>query len=148
MKFDNYDRKILALLHDNARITMKELSEKVHLSQPTCTERVKRLEEAGIIERHTVQVNYKALGFGISAIVRIRPLPGALAKVEQLLQEVPEITSCYKVTGDDCYICLMHVAAVNDLDECLSRITQIATTNTSIIKATLFRERLLTPFVH
>lgn len=132
---NNYDLKILQELHKNARITMKELSQKVHLSQPACTERVKKLEANGIIRQYTASIDWQALGYPLATIVRIRPLPGHLQEVEGIIKEMGNVAWCAKVTGDDAFVCQMLIQSVGELDACLSKIAQIATTSTSIIKS-------------
>ena len=77
---DPVDRKLLAALIDNARISTAELARTVGLSAPSVAERIRRLEEAGVIEGYTVRINPEALGLPISAWLRIRPVPGALAR--------------------------------------------------------------------
>jgi len=143
MTMDKIDRRILKILHQDSRITVKALSEKVHLSQPSCAERLRRLIEQEIIEKCSIQVSPKALGFPIAAIVRVRPLPGELARVEKLITEIDEIVQCDKVTGDDAFVCRMHLRGIEELDHCLRKIASFATTSTSIVKSTLVSNRLL-----
>ena len=115
---DNYDIKILQALHENARITMKELSQKIHLSQPACAERVKKMEAVGVIRQYTTVVDWQALGYPLATIVRIRPLPGYLQEVEAILKSMGNIGWSVKVTGDDAFICLMLIQSVGELDAC------------------------------
>ncbi|MCF7520937.1 Lrp/AsnC family transcriptional regulator [Neisseria sp. ZJ106] len=140
---DNYDMKILQALHQNARITMKELSQKVHLSQPACTERVKKMEANGIIRQYTAVIDWSKLSYPLATVVRIRPLPGYLQEVERIIKEMGNIAWCVKVTGDDAFICQMLIHSVSELDACLSKIAQIATTNTSVIKSTVVENQFI-----
>ncbi len=140
---DKYDIKILKLLHQNARITVKEISKEIHLSQPSCAERIKKLEANETIQNYTTQINWQSLGYSLSSIIRIRPLPGYLQKVESLIKEMNNVIWCYKVTGDDAFICQMLIKSVTELDDCLSPISQIAMTNTSIIKSAIVNNQFL-----
>lgn len=140
---DKPDQKLLTALHEEGRITVKALSEKISLSQPSCADRLKRLQEQGIIEKFSVQVSSRSLGFPITAIVRVRPLPGELARVEKLILEIPEISQCDKVTGDDAFFCRLHLRDISELDRCLSKISSYATTSTSIVKSSPIVNRLL-----
>ncbi len=142
---DNYDIKILQALHENARITMKELSQKIHLSQPACAERVKKMEAVGVIRQYTTVVDWQALGYPLATIVRIRPLPGYLQEVEAILKSMGNIGWSVKVTGDDAFICLMLIQSVGELDACLSKISQIATTSTSVIKSSVVDNQFIRP---
>src|SRR6185295_10555631 len=69
-ELDTYDARILAELQADARLSMTELGRRVHLSQPAVTERVRKLESAGVITGYRATVNLKALGYGIRALVR------------------------------------------------------------------------------
>ncbi len=142
---DNYDIKILQALHENARTTMKELSQKIHLSQPACAERVKKMEAVGVIRQYTTVVDWQALGYPLATIVRIRPLPGYLQEVEAILKSMGNIGWSVKVTGDDAFICLMLIQSVGELDACLSKISQIATTSTSVIKSSVVDNQFIRP---
>lgn len=75
---DDLDRRIVEILVDDARISLKELAARVNLSSPSASERLRRLEERGVIRAFTVDVDPAALGYTLQAIVRIKPLPGRL----------------------------------------------------------------------
>lgn len=138
---DPIDQRILEVLRDDARISLKELAGRVGLSSPSVSERLRRLEERGVIRAFTVDIDPKALGYTLEAIVRIRPLPGRLHIVQQLIEEIPEFSACDKVTGDDCFVARLHVRSIDQLDGILDRIADKAETNTAIVKATPVRHR-------
>ncbi|MDK4713201.1 Lrp/AsnC family transcriptional regulator [Rhizobium sp. CNPSo 4039] len=139
---DEIDQRMLEALARNARISLKELAEAASLSSPSAAERLRRLEERGIISAFTVDIAPEAIGYPLQAIVRIRPLPGQLHVVERIIQETPEFIECDKVTGDDCFIGRLVVRSMSELDGILDRITERAETNTSMIKATPVKRRL------
>ena len=139
---DNLDKTIIGLLELNARTSLKDLGEATGLSSPSVSERLKRLEERGIIRAFTVELDPKAFGYSLQAIVRVRPLPGMLHVVERLIQETPEFTECDKVTGDDCFIGRLCFRSMEQLDAILDRISEKAETNTAIVKATPVKRRL------
>ncbi len=103
---DDIDRQILTILAEDARASLKMLSAQVGLSSPSTSERLRRLEESGVIQGYTLNVNLQAVGYAFESLVRIKPLPGMLKKVEQLIQAIPEVVECDKVTGEDCFIVL------------------------------------------
>ncbi len=142
MGLDETDQRMLEALARNARISLKELAEAAGLSSPSAAERLRRLEERGIISAFTVDIVPEAIGYPLQAIVRIRPLPGQLHVVERIIQETPEFIECDKVTGDDCFIGRLVVRSMGELDGILDRITERAETNTSMIKATPVKRRL------
>ena len=139
---DELDRIIIETLVDDARISLKELSQKVGLSSPSVSERLRRLEEKKVIRSFTVDIDPVALGYSLTAIVRVRPLPGMLHIVEKLIQETPEITECDKVTGEDCFIGKLQFRTMQQLDTILDRLAEKAETNTAIVKSSPVKRRL------
>jgi Lrp/AsnC family transcriptional regulator, leucine-responsive regulatory protein len=108
MELDHYDNRILALLQNDARLTMAELSRQIKLSQPAVTERVRKLEVAGIITGYHAKVNTEKLGFGIRAMVRIGR--SDYNKVKKLLEKTPEVRNAHNVVAAG--VILDHVAEV------------------------------------
>ncbi|MFP3543113.1 Lrp/AsnC family transcriptional regulator [Rhizobium sp. SIMBA_035] len=144
----NYDRidetyqKLLDALAVNARLSLKELAQAAGMSSPSAAERLRRLEERGIVRAFTIDIDPAALGYPLQAIVRVRPLPGQLHIVEKLIQETPEFIECDKVTGDDCFIARLVVRSMGELDGILDKIAERAETNTSMIKSSPVKRRL------
>jgi Lrp/AsnC family transcriptional regulator, leucine-responsive regulatory protein len=132
---DQIDRRILEILLADARISLKDLAQQVDLSSPSVSERLRRLQERGVIRAFTVDVDPKALGYSLQAIVRIRPLPGKLHIVQKLIEQIPEFGECDKVTGDDCFVARLHARSIEQLDQILDRIADKAETSTSVVKA-------------
>ena len=139
---DATDVKLLDALAMDARTSIAELARLVSLSPPSVSERVKRLEEAGVIEGYTVKINPQALGLPLAAYLRIRPIPGQLHKIAEILRSLPEVVECDRVTGDDCFIARVHVWSVEDLEQLIDKIIPYSMTNTSIIQSSLVKRRL------
>jgi Lrp/AsnC family leucine-responsive transcriptional regulator len=139
---DAIDRAILQALAKDARVTMADLGRAVGLSPPSVTERVRRLEEAGVIQGYSAMINPVALGLPLAVYIRIRPMPGQLATVAELLNGLPAIVECDRVTGDDCFIAKAHVRSVAELESVIDEIIPHAMTNTSIIQSSPIRRRL------
>ena len=138
---DELDRKLLEILVKDSRTSLKDLASQVGLSSPSVSERLRRLEERGVIRAFTIEIDPQALGFSLEAIVRIRPLPGKLHIVQKLIQEIPEFGECDKVTGDDCFVARLFVRTIGDLDQILDSIADKAETSTAIIKGQPIRRR-------
>ena len=138
---DDTDRQILRILLKDSRISLKDLAEQVGLSSPSIAERLRRLDERGVIRAFTIEINPQALGYQLQAIVRIRPLPGKLLLVQKLVEEIPEIVECDKVTGDDCFVARLFVQSIEQLDQILDRIADKAETSTAIVKAQTVKRR-------
>jgi len=139
---DATDARILEALIDDARISVAELARAVGLSPPSVSERIKRLEEAGVIEGYTLKINPTALGLPLAAWLRIRPIPGQLLKVTEILRTLPEIVECDRITGDDCFLARAHVRSVDDLERVIDQVMPYAMTNTSIIQSSPVKRRL------
>jgi Lrp/AsnC family transcriptional regulator, leucine-responsive regulatory protein len=139
---DDLDRRIIQILAQDARVSLKALAKQVDLSSPSVAERLRRLQERGPIRAFTVDINPQALGYTLEAIVRIKPLPGKLQEVQKLIQEISQFTECDKVTGEDCFIARLQLRSIEQLDQILERITNKAETSTSIVKSQPIRRRL------
>ena len=139
---DPTDVRILESLIADARVSVAELARDVGLSAPSVSERIKRLEEAGVIEGYTLALNPAALGLPLAAWLRVRPIPGQLRKVAEILQSLPEIVECDRITGEDCFIARAHVRSVDDLEKLIDQVIPYAMTNTSIIQSSPVKKRM------
>ena len=140
---DGIDTKLIEILYDNARTPVSELARIVGMTAPSVNERLKRLEESGVISGYRVDINPVALGYSLMAIVRMRQLPGKMKALEAQINLIPEIVECDKVTGDDCYIARLYLKDISELDPILDSISELADTNTAIVKSTPIKRRLL-----
>jgi len=139
---DDIDQRLIAALMEDSRRSLKALAQLTGLSAPSVAERLRKLEERGVLKSYTVEVDPKAFGYQLQAIVRIRPLPGQLQVVERQIQQIAQFTECDKVTGDDCFIARLHVRSIEELDTVLDGLNAYAETNTAIIKKSPVKRRL------
>lgn len=130
---DATDRKILDLLLQDSRISLRAIGAEVGLSAPAVRDRVLRLEDVGIIDSFSIRLNPRALGFTLEAVLRVEPLPGKMKLVERILSDMPEIVECSVVTGDDCFVARMVLRDVAELDRLLGPLHDVARTKTSIV---------------
>jgi Lrp/AsnC family leucine-responsive transcriptional regulator len=130
---DDVNLRLLEELTRDGRLGMAELGRRVGMSAPSVAERVQRLERAGVITGYRAEVDPGAVGFPISAVVRIRPAPGQLQRIPEIARETPEVAECYRITGEDCYLLRLYLRAIDDLEETLDRFTPYGLTTTSII---------------
>src|SRR5512133_1678866 len=91
-KLDATDRKIIGELIDDGRVSLAELGRRVSLSSPAVAERVKRLEQSGLITGYRAEVDLRKFGYQLTAIVRIKPAPGRLPKIPEVAYQLPEVT--------------------------------------------------------
>lgn len=133
---DPIDQQIISGLSTDARISFAELGRRVSLSSPAVTERVKRLEQTGVITGYRAQVDPRALGYQLTAIVRVKPAVRQLAKIAELAAEIPQIEECLRITGEDCFYIKLHLGSIEELPEVLDRFLLYGETTTSIVNAT------------
>ncbi len=129
---DATDRRIAAELQAVPRLRIAELARRVGLSGPAVSDRLRRLEENGILT-YRAEVNPRALGYAICAIVRISPTGGGLRLIPGIAREVPNVTECYRITGEDCYFLKLYLHSIDDLEPILDLFTPHGRTTTSII---------------
>jgi Lrp/AsnC family transcriptional regulator, leucine-responsive regulatory protein len=132
---DDTNLRLLAELQENARLSLTELGRRVGLSPPAVAERVQRLEQHGVILGYRAEIDPRALGLSLSAVIRVRPAPGQLANVAKLAQDTPEVVDCRRVTGDDCYVMTAHVRDVEHLEEVIDHFVALGQTTTSIVQS-------------
>src|SRR3546814_2365447 len=121
MVIDKTDQIIIAALMDDSRLSLKALSKICGLSSPSVAERLRRLEERGVLTGYTVDIDPAAFGYMLQAIVRVRPLPGQMHAIERRIRTIPEFTECDKITGEDCFVARLSVRPMEQLDAILDR---------------------------
>lgn len=132
---DQTNRRLLAELHADPRISMSALGRRVGMSAPAVTERVQRMERAGIITGYRMEVSPAALGLPVTAFARIRPTAGQLPRIAELAAQLPQVTECHRITGEDCFFLKAHVRDVGHLEELIDRFTPFGQTTTSIVQS-------------
>ena len=132
---DPTNRLLIAELQQNGRLSVAELGRRVGLSSPAVAERLSRLEASGTITGYRAEVDPRAVGLSLSAIIRVRPSPGQIGNVADLARETPEVVECHRVTGEDCYVMRAHLRDVLHLEEVIDRFTVLGQTTTSIMQS-------------
>jgi Lrp/AsnC family leucine-responsive transcriptional regulator len=130
---DSKDLDIIEALQANARIPFSELGRTIGLSQPAISERVKRLEEAGVIEGYTARINPRALGLGLTAIIRLRTTHEHIKTCLKKFGELPHVVEVNRVTGEDCFVLKVLVPAPEDLETIVDRIASFGAVTTSLV---------------
>jgi len=133
---DEINRRLLQELQADARVSIAELGRRINLSGPAVAERVQRLERAGVITGYHAEVDPKAIGYPIAAVVRVRPTTRQLQKIPELAREIPEVVDCHRITGEDCFFVKLHLRSMDDLEGILDRFIVLGQTTTSIIHST------------
>ena len=133
---DTTDRQIIAELAKDGRISFAELGRRVSLSSPAVTERVRRLEQTGVITGYRAEIDPRALGYSLTAIVRVKPAVRQLSKIAELAREIPQVEECLRITGEDCFYIKLHLGSIEELPSVLDRFLLYGETTTSIVNAT------------
>jgi Lrp/AsnC family leucine-responsive transcriptional regulator len=134
-RIDATDRKIIGELTTDGRVSFAELGRRVSLSSPAVAERVQRLERAGVITGYRAEIDPRRLGYQLTAIVRIKPAPGQLPRIPELATQIPEISECHRITGEDCFYLKIHLRSIDELSAVLDRFLAYGETTTSLINA-------------
>jgi len=145
--WDNKDWQLLEALQQDARQGYAELGRKVHLSAPAVAERVKRLEETGVITGYRATIDPRRLGYEIEAMIRLRCDGGTCARVGALVADVPEVLDCRRLAGEDSALLRVVAMSIPHLETVLDRLLKIhpsISTTTLIVLQTSHENRPLT----
>jgi Lrp/AsnC family leucine-responsive transcriptional regulator len=126
---------LLGELQSDARLSLAELGRRVGLSPPAVAERLQRLERDGVVRGYRAELDPAALGYGLSAVIRVRPAPRQLHKVADVARGAPEVVECHRITGEDCYLIKAHIRSMTHLEELLDELAPFGQTTTSIIQS-------------
>jgi Lrp/AsnC family transcriptional regulator, leucine-responsive regulatory protein len=140
---DDINRRLLDELQRDGRVAFAELGRRVGLSAPAVAERVGRLEREGVITGYRAEVDPRAIGYTLAAVVRIRPFARQIHKIPEIAMQTPEIVECERITGEDCFLLRLHVRAMDDLEPVLDRFTPFGQTTTSIVHSAPVARRAL-----
>jgi Lrp/AsnC family leucine-responsive transcriptional regulator len=132
---DERDIRLIALLEADARAPLAELARALSISPQSVSERLKRLQDIGVVKGFTVALDPARLGLSIGAYIRIQPALGELPRVAEIVRDIAEIVECDRITGEDCFIAKAFVPTVKDLEQVIDRLLPYARTNTSIIQS-------------
>ena len=133
---DATDYRIIDELIADGRISLAELGRRVSLSSPAVGERVKRLEQGGVITGYRAEIDPRALGYQLTAIVRVKPAVRQLSKIAALAADIPQIEECLRITGEDCFYLKLHLGSIEELPSVLDQFLLYGETTTSIVNAT------------
>lgn len=142
---DATNRRILAELTADPRLSAAALARRVGMSAPAARERVTRLEEAGVIRGYRLELDPAALGLPVAAWVRIRPGPGQLPRIPELAARVPEVSECHRISGEDCFLLKVHVPTIAALEDVLDQFLLHGQTTSSFIVSTPVAPRTPAP---
>jgi Lrp/AsnC family leucine-responsive transcriptional regulator len=130
---DELNLRLLTELAADPRLRTTELARRLGVSAPTVRERLTRLEESGVIRGYRLDIDPAALGLPIGAWVRLRPGPGQIPRIIELARRTPEVVECHRISGEDCFLMRVQVAAIAGLEEVLDKFLIHGQTTSSFI---------------
>jgi Lrp/AsnC family leucine-responsive transcriptional regulator len=136
---------ILDELQRNGRVSFKQLAEKVNLSPAAVIERVKRMEDEGVITGFTATIDPRKVGYSLSAIISLSANPGGDQITNESLAEIPEVLSCWSLTGTDDFMMEIQVPSLEFLEELLSDLARHGKLTTSIVLPSSAKKRIIQP---
>lgn len=138
---DAIDAKIIELMQENARISIKDIAAAVYLSSPAVTARIERLEKNGIITGYHAQINPEALGYKIKAFVNLDLEPVQKAEFYPFIEKIPNVIECNCVTGEYAMLLEVEFTNTNGLDEFINKLQRFGKTRTQIVFSTSVEHR-------
>ncbi|MGY6655845.1 Lrp/AsnC family transcriptional regulator [Amycolatopsis sp. TRM77291] len=141
MNLDDLDWQLLELLQSDGRLTFSELGRRVSLSAPAVTERVRRLEEKGIITGYSANVDVTKLGLPIEAMVRAKVRSLDTSRFRETILALPQVLDADHVTGDECWLVRVACRSTAELEELVERMQRYGETTTSLVFSSPVRRR-------
>lgn len=132
-ELDRLDIAILEALQENARTTLSEVGRRVGLSQPATSERVKRLEDRGILAGYTARLDAAALGLGMMAIIRLKTTHEHIKPALKAFAEMPHVIEVHRLTGEDCFLLKVLVPTPGQLETIVDTIARFGAVTTSLV---------------
>jgi Lrp/AsnC family leucine-responsive transcriptional regulator len=133
MKLDTIHSKILNLLQKNARISNTEIARQVGISSPAVAERIKKMEDLGIISDYLTRVDHNALGYGLRALITVRAFMGRLKPFLHQIKSYKEVINCYRITGNENIVMEVVFENQQHLEKFIDELISYGETKTQII---------------
>ena len=145
-KLDATDWTILAELQTDARLSFAELGRRIGMSSPAVQERVRKLEDYGIIEGYRAVINLPKAGLPIVAFIRVGNLPGVdESRIRKVVTSMTEVLECHHITGQDCFLVKIAATSIPHLEQLIGRFSEFTHTVTTIVLSSPVQNRIITP---
>jgi Lrp/AsnC family leucine-responsive transcriptional regulator len=133
MELDDMDWRILAVLQADARTSFNEVSRQVHLSPPAVADRIRRMEQSGVIRGYVVAVDLALAGWPVLALVRLRCYGPTCALRDPQLPEHPSVREIHRVTGDECCVLKIAAQSMDHLESVIDDLAKYGTPSSTLI---------------
>ncbi len=142
MKIDTISWLILEELQYNSRIPLTEIAKKIGTSSPTVSERIQKMEDAGIIKGYETKLNLEKIGYPMSVFISAKIRFGMLEKFNEVVQKSIEITECHSITGNDCLLLRANIKDINHLETLNTSLAQYGELTTSLVLSSSIENRI------
>lgn len=136
--------RLLHELQEHARLSYAELGRRVSLTLPAVAERIRKMEDAGIIVGYRAEINPTRIGLPITAFIRISIVGDVFTRIIKVVRELPEVIECHRSTGADSFILKVQVRSIEHMELLIDKLTPFGTTSTSIVLSSPVKRRVLT----
>lgn len=138
--------RILAELQEDARIQYAELGRRVGLSNPAVIERVRRMEEAGIITGYRAEIDYRKVGLRVPAYIRVRVSGDSIPRFISAVRNISEVFECHRISGEDTFLVKVYAGSSEDLERIVDNLNPYVATNTMLVfSSPVTRRTVLSP---
>lgn len=145
---DEIDVRILSELQNDSRLSIRELSKRINLSPPSVAERVRKLEDKGIIEGYTIKINRRRMGFPIECFVMVTMKNGEHERFKRFIYDYSRSEFCYRIAGDSCFLVKLSIESLEHIEEFINDITPFAITKTQIVFSQVTVDTNVTKFLN
>lgn len=136
VEIDDLDRKILSALQRDSRQSFNALAKLTGASTPTVVERVRRLEDQGVIQGYSLVIDRKKLGWALTSMIRVTCAQDQYQKVHRLAQDMAEILECHHVTGEDSFVIKVIARDIAHLESVIARFSGLGRSISTIVLST------------
>ena len=143
MAIDDIDRKVLSELQQDARISYAELGRRVGLTTPAVIERVRKLEDAGVITGYRAEIDTSKVGLPIIAFIRMSISGVDYSHIIEVAEQSNEVLECHRGTGGDSFIMKVAVSSVEHLQQIIDKLTPYGITTTAIVLSSPVKRRVI-----
>jgi Lrp/AsnC family leucine-responsive transcriptional regulator len=137
--------RILAELQEDARMQFVELGKRVGLSTPAVIERVRRMEDAGIIAAYRVEIDRTKVGLPVCAFIRVRVIGDFIPRTMAAVRQMPEVFECHRIAGEDTFLLKVCVASAEALEKTIDKLTPYVATTTMLVFSSPVTRRTIEP---
>lgn len=135
---DLTDIKIIKLLKQNSKLSLKELGQNVNLSTPSVSERINKLVDLNIINKYTIDINYSNLGFQIAALIELKIKNNLYNDFKNFIKTHENVEFCYRVSGESCFMFKVHFKSMHHVEEFIDSIQIYGHSKTQFILSEIF----------